>query len=214
VYYEVSCKNDIASYLSRYCTLNDWWIWGDYGKDGIPEELKQAATYYTEIDRVFETEQGYLVLLKIEEEANVKYGFPGKAILFVNLSAKKAVFDFAWFEKPALRLPESIWLGFNPIRPLTGIQKLNTWVDPKEVVSGGGREMHATSGLINFDGILLNTIDEPVLSVDKPNPYGFYNQIPACDKGIWLNLYNNHWGVNFRMWYEEDARFRVELSAL
>ena len=27
-----------------------------------------------------------------------------------------------------------------------------------------------------------------------------------------VNLYNNVWGTNFPMWYEEDARFRFVLS--
>jgi len=210
LHYEVSSKEEIGAYLDRYCINHGWWTWADFGKDGMPEDLaKQSFT--TKCGDIYENKDGYLVILESESVANEHFGFPGKLLLKLTLTSEKALFDFAWFNKPALRLPESFWLGFNPVRPLSGIQKLGRMVNPKDVVAGGAREMHCTDGLLDFSGITLNTLDAPVIALDKPRPYAFYNQIPDCDKGVWLNLYNNLWGVNFTMWYEDDARFRVEV---
>jgi len=144
--------------------------------------------------------------------ARETFGFPEKMLVQITLDSQgKACFDLAWCNKPALRIPEAFWWGFNPVRPLTAIQKISTWVDPKNVVSKGNREMHGTSGLIDFNGIILNSIDAPLLAVDETACYSFRNQVPECTKGIWLNLFNNQWGTNFPMWYEDDARFRVEI---
>jgi len=211
--YEVSSDKVIADYISRYCTVEGWWIQGDFGKDGLPKELEQKS-YTAQCENIYENDEGYIVILKSENEAHERFGFPVKTLIKLSLTADRALFDFAWFDKPALRLPESFWLGFKPMRPLTSIQKMGRWINPKDVVSKGAREIHGTDGLMDFDGMMLNTLDASVVAIDKPCPYAFYNQIPACDNGVWLNLYNNLWGVNFTMWYRDDARFRVELLCL
>lgn len=35
---------------------------------------------------------------------------------------------------------------------------------------------------------------------------------PLDEDGVYFNLYNNAWGTNFPMWYDEDARFRFVLN--
>ena len=39
----------------------------------------------------------------------------------------------------------------------------------------------------------------------------FTNDLPKLEHGMHFNLYNNLWGTNFPMWYEEDMRFRFKL---
>jgi hypothetical protein len=46
----------------------------------------------------------------------------------------------------------------------------------------------------------------------EPSLLNFNNRQPSLKKGMHFNLYNNVWGTNFRMWYDEDARFRFALS--
>jgi len=209
--YDVYSETEVNAFIDRYATDKPEWALEDLGKIGLSKELDSAKSYSALCDGIYENDEGFLVLIRPQGDANTRFGFPPKAILKVLLTQDKVLFDFAWFDKPALRIPEGLWLGFNPPRPLTQIEKLGRWVDPKDVVSCGNRELHATSGLIDFSGIMLNTIDAPVIAVDRPYLYGFYNQIPACDKGIWVNLFNNQYGTNFPMWYEGDARFRYEM---
>jgi len=209
--YDVYSETEVNAFIDRYATDRPEWALEDLGKIGLSKELDSAKSFHAKCSGIYENEGELLVLIEPEGDAHTRFGFPAKAILKVKLTQDKVHFDFAWFDKPALRMPEGLWLGFNPVRPLTQIEKLGRWVDPKDVVSCGNRELHATSGLVDFGGIMLNTIDAPVIAVDHPYLYGFYNKIPACDKGIWINLFNNQYGTNFPMWYEGDARFRVEM---
>ena len=210
--YQVSSEADIAAYIARYCAGKDgWWLWEDFGKPGLPAELT-SQVFRTECTGIYENDDEFILTLATDAAAVREFGFPARLILKVSLSKEKALFDLAWFEKPALRIPESFWWGFNPFRPLSAIRKLGRWIDPRDVVSGGGREMHAIDGPMDFDGIILSSLDAPVVAVDRPATYAFYDRIPACTEGVWLNLYNNQWGTNFPMWYEDDARFRVEVG--
>jgi len=209
--YDVYSETEVNAFIDRYATDKPDWALEDLGKIGLSKELDSAKSFNAKCGGIYENDEGFLVIIQPEGDANTRFGFPPRAILKVVLTQDKVHFDFAWFDKPALRMPEGLWLGFNPVRPLTQIEKLGRWVDPKDVVSCGNRELHAVSGLVDFSGIMLNTIDAPVIAVDHPYLYGFYNKIPACDKGIWINLFNNQYGTNFPMWYEGDARFRVEM---
>jgi len=210
--YDVYSETEVNAFIDRYATNKPDWALEDLGKIGLSKELDSAKSFGAGCDGIYESDDGFLILIKPERDAHTQFGFPAKAILKVSLTPDKVLFDFAWFDKPALRMPEGLWLGFNPVRALTQIEKLGRWVDPKDVVSCGNRELHATGGLIDFDGIMLNTIDAPVIAIDKPYLYAFYNQVPTCDKGVWVNLFNNQYGTNFPMWYEGDARFRFEMK--
>ena len=170
------------------------------------------AYYFPESQRgIYKGTDFVVVTLSCPDKAFEKFGCPKELVLKVTLG-EKACFDFAWFNKPASRIPEALWLGFNPIKPLTTITKLGVQIDPKNVISDGNREMHFVNGNVYFEDIALEAVDLPLLSIDKPCAYSFLNEIPQCDKGVWFNQFNNQWGTNFPMWYEGDARFRYILS--
>ena len=158
------------------------------------------------------TEGGALVL-EGAEQAKALYGCPAKLLLSLIPGEQELCFDFAWFDKPANRIPEALWLEFNPVKPLTAIRKLGSDIHPLEVISLGNREMHATEGLLQFEDIRLELVDSPLIAVGQPSVYHFYNQLPDTSAGLWVNLFNNMWGTNFPMWNEGNARFRILLKA-
>ncbi|NOG48471.1 MAG: hypothetical protein HND48_02750 [Chloroflexi bacterium] len=47
----------------------------------------------------------------------------------------------------------------------------------------------------------------------RPSLLDFHNRLPDMSGGVHFNLYNNVWGTNFPMWFEDDARFRFVLRA-
>jgi len=56
--------------------------------------------------------------------------------------------------------------------------------------------------------------DSPVAAPGKPSLLDFNNTQPDLRMGISFNLYNNVWGTNFPMWYDQDgiSRFRVAFT--
>lgn len=126
--------------------------------------------------------------------------------------------------REASRLPEASWFGFRPT-PAAGatdapaddawtMRKLGARVDPRRVVSRGNRTLHAATAL-DRDGshpVRLRTIDAPLVAVGAPALLRFDDEIPDPADGFAVNLHNNVWGTNFRMWFDDDLRYRFELD--
>jgi len=210
--YEAFSELQVQEFGARYLVQKFTWSNEDQGKIGLGPYMERYRPYKLHCDGIYENEQEILLLLSPDTEATALYGCPPNCCLIITPGDNRVHFDFAWFDKPALRIPEALWLGFCPTRPLAAIQKLGSMIDPLDVLPNGNREMHATEGLLQFGGISLQTLDAPLLAIGKPSVYAFHNQIPDTRKGVWVNLFNNQWGTNFPMWNEGDARFRFILK--
>jgi hypothetical protein len=90
-------------------------------------------------------------------------------------------------------------------------------VSPNQVVSGGGRNLHAlTTGIRHqADGhtFALETLDAPLIALGEKSPLNFSHNLPDLSTGIHSNLYNNAWGTNYIMWFGENMRLRYRLRA-
>jgi Domain of unknown function (DUF5054) len=129
--------------------------------------------------------------------------------------------DLQWFGKQATRLPEAMWLSFQPkLAEPKGwkLDKLGQYIAPDEAVSGGGRHLHAVWSGIRYQGsdgqLEIQALDAPLVAPGR-------RTLLHCDKkpirlagGMHFNLYNNLYGTNFAMWYEQDARFRFRVMVL
>jgi len=210
--YEVFSEKEVLAFGERYQPRVFDWGLEDQGKIGLGAYMERYRAYGLQRDGIYENENEIVLPLSSNAEASQVYGCPPKCTLRITPEEDRVLFDFAWYGKPALRIPEALWLGFCPTRPLTGIAKLGSVIDPLDVISNGNREMHCTQGLLEFENINLHTLDAPLVAIEKPACYAFYNKNPDTGKGIWVNLFNNQWGTNFPMWNEGDgrARFVVE----
>ncbi len=190
----------------------EWWAIEDFMKPGLHNTITNHYFCNGVIESAFADGENLYLVYTNDKSAKEKYGCPENLVLKVTPTQKGCNFDLIWNGKPASRIPEALWIGFNTVKPVTGITKLGEVINPLEVISKGNRELHATEGKIYFDNIVLNTVDTPLLAVEKPLIYGFFNELPDVKKGVWMNLFNNQWGTNFPQWYEDDARFRFELE--
>ncbi len=59
----------------------------------------------------------------------------------------------------------------------------------------------------------VDTLDAPLVSLGARNPLAFSRSRPDLNKGIHCNLFNNSWGTNYVMWFNEDMRFRFVIRA-
>jgi len=110
-------------------------------------------------------------------------------------------FTFYSFGKQANRMPESMWLTFNPEvsqRAQWKFEKVNQEVDPGSVVRGGGRRMHAVTNKVSCsDGkrsFVLTTLDAPTVALGTRSPLDFSEDLPDLNQGVHVNLFNNAWG--------------------
>ena len=92
------------------------------------------------------------------------------------------------------------------------MEKMGRWISPMEVVSRGGRKLHATTGEVRYDDgetrVSLRSLDAPLVAPGHPALLQFDDQLPDLAGGMHFNLLNNQWTTNFPQWYEDDGLFR------
>ncbi|HEV2135731.1 MAG TPA: DUF5054 domain-containing protein [Terracidiphilus sp.] len=227
--YQTLSQDDYRRFISSYIITKADWAQKDFGKPNIERfgarsqewQPAQAATH------VEETADAHRVVVSLQfddEEAfrSGRAAFPRRA--FLELTLPKAEpeihISLSWFGKPATRLPEALWLTFNPIisdAKAWKLDKSGEWISPFDVVASGNRHMHALQkGFSNQAGgnsFAVETLDAPVVALGERTPLLFSNDQPDLSKGIHSCLYNNAWGTNYIMWYGENGRARFVLRA-
>jgi hypothetical protein len=174
-------------------------------------------------------EKGYRILLDLSmpEECSTVYGCPRRLTteLFLPNKEPSIYLTAQWFGKSASRLPEALWLSCNPPVPEDAdwrLEKMGEWISPLAVVRNGNRRLHAVGAGVAWQGagsrsrdvpsgLAIETLDAPLVAPGEPALLNFTNRQPPLREGMHFNLYNNVWGTNFPMWYEDDARFRFVL---
>ncbi|HQK04714.1 MAG TPA: hypothetical protein PK558_01910, partial [Anaerolineaceae bacterium] len=54
--------------------------------------------------------------------------------------------------------------------------------------------------------------DSPLVALGARSLLDFNNDQPDTRQGAHFCLFNNLWGTNFPMWFEEDCRFRFDIT--
>ena len=99
------------------------------------------------------------------------------------------------------RMSEAMWLTFSPQKVLPeswGLEKVNQPVSESDVVSGGGRTMHAVSDAVRcrtaqnrrFE---FHTLDAAVIAFGDRSPLNFVLQMPDFAAGGAYKPFNNCW---------------------
>ncbi|MEX0744289.1 MAG: DUF5054 domain-containing protein [Phycisphaeraceae bacterium] len=225
--YEVFGSTDYARFLGQYLTRQPEWAVRDFSKPGLHRAIRRHRCYrpasVTTYRRPVSDGTEVLVRLNCPREAWRRFGAPALVTLhlFLPETASEVALDLQWFDKPASRIAEAMWLSFQPrVTPARGwkLEKLATWVDPLDVVRDGNRKLHATSGTIVHAGrngrMEITSLDAPLVAPGAPSLLDFNNRQPPLARGMHVNLFNNVWGTNFPMWNDENARFRFRLRSL
>jgi hypothetical protein len=226
VQYEVFSQSDYDRFWEQYVKTDEQtyvWALRDFCKPGIEQYITTHQSWNPRLTALYtrQDSQGISFLLDLcLPESCTALGAP--RYLTLELTAPRdrpvIVLNLQWTEKQASRLPEALWCLFHPI---TGdpqgwsFSKLGTIITPLEVVSQGNRTLHAIDQDVVYAGkegtFIIETLDAPLIAPGRPSLLDFPDQQPDLSGGIHCNLYNNVWGTNFPMWYEEDARFRFVL---
>ena len=76
--------------------------------------------------------------------------------------------------------------------------------------------MHAVARGVSYcDGkgqLQIASLDAPLVAVGECSLLHFSARQPDLSVGMHFNLWNNVWGTNYRMWFEEDMKFRFVLQ--
>ncbi|MBQ1995090.1 MAG: DUF5054 domain-containing protein, partial [Clostridia bacterium] len=90
--------------------------------------------------------------------------------------------------------------------------KLGSAVKPEEVTLNGSRNLHAVEA-VEWDSFRIKNLHSPLVSFGKGKILEFDNKFESIQKdGISFVLYNNVWGTNFPLWYEDNAHFEFKIE--
>jgi Domain of unknown function (DUF5054) len=227
--YQTLSQEDFQRFMASYLTTKADWAQKDFGKPNIErfgarDQDWQASSAEVHVEETDEAHR-ILVQLKLKDDEAFDSGraaFPRK--VFIDLLLPKAEpvihLTLSTFGKPATRMPEALWLTFNPIaedQKGWTLDKSGEAISPFDVVTSGNRHMHSLQKGFEYkqggDRFAVETLDAPVVSLGERTPLLFSNEEPDLNKGIHSCLYNNAWGTNYIMWYGEDLRARYVLRA-
>ena len=218
--YEAFGQADYDRFWSQYIRDNDEtrsWARPDYTKPGMTNPRHLA--WRSEVSAAYrDRATNRLVVTLTLPDASARFGAPRQLLLDYRLSEDAIHVSLSWFDKPACRLPEAFWLAFQPITSAAGswrFEKLGGLIAPEQVVSRGARTLHAVDQQVIYrDGarsLAITTLDAPLVAPGRRSLLDFHNHLPDLRGGVHFNLYNNIWGTNFPMWFDENAAFRFVL---
>ena len=125
-------------------------------------------------------------------------------------------FNLSWFEKDANRTTEAIFLHLYPSDNEFKLVKIGQEIDIDETVSMGGKNLNAVQkSILKANGEAFDFInyDCPLISIGKGKILEYDNKFEDITKdGISYVLYDNVWGTNFPLWYEENASFSFKIE--
>lgn len=201
-----------GSYNRDHETNADWSI-PDFTKPGLPE--REHAAWQPQVEDITETgPASRLVRLRFPGEAVEEFGCPALSTVEYRLTDTALHIDVQWFDKPATRWPEALWLSFVPRLPATDgfwwMSKLGQRVRTDDVVERGGRHLHAADEF-GYAALQVETVDACLVCPGRRRLLEFTDEQPAAADGMQVNLYNNTWGTNFPGWSDDDAKFRFSV---
>jgi Domain of unknown function (DUF5054) len=227
--YQTLSQQDYEHFFDNYIISKADWVAKDFGKPNIERFGAESRNWQPTLSSlsISEDSQGHRLLasLEIRDAEALKSGraaFPRKMYLelFLPDAEPRIELNFYWFQKPATRLPEALWLTFNPsVASPEGwmLNKSGQQVSPFDVVSAGSRHLHAVSTGFGYrdpkGAFVVETLDAPLIALGEKSPLNFSRAQPDLSTGIHCNLFNNAWGTNYILWFSEDMRFRFVLRA-
>eukprot|EP01119_Soliformovum_irregulare_P006750 TRINITY_DN1917_c0_g1_i3.p1 TRINITY_DN1917_c0_g1~~TRINITY_DN1917_c0_g1_i3.p1 ORF type:complete len:528 (-),score=69.80 TRINITY_DN1917_c0_g1_i3:113-1696(-) len=225
--YTTFSEQDYRTFLSEYMYCSDCpWAPLDFGKKEVGAAHPHHQQVLSQIKSTWFKREASGTCSWLQEGVMspslvTNYGAPEVVWTQIQVEEGDISLSFQWFNKTSTRLPEALWLSFDP--PPGGewhIDKMGEWISPQDVVKNGSRHLHGVGQGVKYhkDGhtLLFQSVDAAVVSVGHLQPFPTPFTLANTTSGMHFNLYNNIWGTNYIMWYpylDEDVSslFRFKL---
>lgn len=189
-----------------------------------------------------DTTDGCVVVIQstLPAEAHITAGAPTEVVTKLTVSGNGTTLDWdiVQVNKRPTRLPESIFVTFNPVVSTTrgwGLTVLGSTMDPLDVIGkrgngsdpmsiyltseyGGSPHLrgveaaHYSDETADGGAFELTSLDVPVMCTGKATPFVTpRTEPPDMAEGVSWNVYQNIWNTNYVQWYpfeEADRHIR------
>ncbi|MCB9207344.1 MAG: DUF5054 domain-containing protein [Ignavibacteriales bacterium] len=224
--YQLFSKEDYDRFQDQYLTQKPYWAIADFGKPGIEKLGIKSKTYFSKVAEILkkndEGNETVIIKSEIQINDNNKNFVTNSAGIFITKyifkNTSSIEIELQWFDKPANRLPEALWFSFIP-KVSSGswyLDKMGLDIDPKDIVKNGNRKLHGIIDSVKYKDdrtfFQIKSLDAALVAPSERSLLNFNNKLPEVDKGMHFCLYNNVWGTNFMMWFEDNMKYRFTLT--
>ncbi|MEN6334960.1 MAG: hypothetical protein ABFE01_11910, partial [Phycisphaerales bacterium] len=218
--YERFDADQVAAYVKAYVKTDADWAQAELGKPAMPptgEVPYRAASPRSGAIRIDQTAMSVAAAMHAPSTPDMPHATTTRVILyagepFIDLEA-------TLHDKPADDWPEAGWicLPVNADEPQFRLGRLGGVADPaRDFVRGSNHDVQAIhTGLTITDrqgrGVGICPLDNPLVSLDQPGLFRYSPDFVPRKPAAFVNLFNNQWTTNFRLWNEGTWTARVRL---
>lgn len=218
--YERFSRDEVDRYVQSYVKISADWATNELGKPGLPpsSSVPYRAAQPSGFATHFEESSDFVsVTFHAPAGEAVPFGVQTRLVLHRNLPF--ADLELTVESKPADPWPEAGWLCL-PLavhEPRFQLGRLGSIVDPAhDLVPGSNHEIFALhTGLTVRDsrgrGVGLCPLDHPLVSLGQPGGWRDSTAWTPRAPRVYVNLFNNQWTTNFRLWNSGTWSSRVRL---
>ena len=191
--YERFDREQVEGYADAYIKVPHGWR-VDFVKPGLPTNVPYQATWPTNVS------------LRV----NAPQGLP-----YVEL-------EITIHNKPFDSWPEAGWLclPFKMDAPHFRLGRPGSILDPAtDIVTNANHDLFTlNTGLAMTDpqgcGVAICPLDHPLVSLERPGCWKFSKAFVPQKPVVFVNLFNNQWNTNFRLWNGGTWTSRVRIWAV
>jgi len=217
--YERFSSNEVQAYVKAYVKITADWATNELGKPNLPPASEVPY-------RAFTPKSWALAVERSREAETATLTAPATADLpavttrlTLYRDQRYADLELTVHDKPADPWPEAGWLclPFKFEQPQFRLGRLGASLDPaQDIVAGANRHLYALdTGLTITEpqgqGIGLCALDNPLVSLDRPGGWKYSLDFVPRRPAVYVNLFNNQWTTNFRLWNHGTWTARVRL---
>jgi hypothetical protein len=217
--YERFSRDDVAAYVKAYVKIDTDWAINELGKPNLPSasEVPYRALSPANAATRFEDHPDYSVAIMTARRGE---GIPAVTTrVTVYRQLPYIDLEVTVHDKPADAWPEAGWicLPFKAENAQFRLGRIGSIVDPvTDIVAGANRNLFAiATGVAVFDadgrGAGLCAMDSPLVSLDTPGCWKYSRDFIPKKPVVYVNLFNNQWTTNFRLWNEGTLTSRVRI---
>lgn len=218
--YERFDRDQVQAFVKAYVKISADWGLNELGKPSMPSatEVPYLAAAPKDFHLRFERTP---VSVSAVMEAPAGGGVPNALTTRFTLYEDQPWLDLeiTVHHKPFDPWPEAGWicLPFKVDAPQFRLGRLGSIIDPaKDIVEGCNFHLFAlNSGMTVADaagrGVGLCPLDSPLVSLGEPGGWKYSQTFSPRKPRVFINLFNNQWSTNFRLWNSGTWTSRVRL---
>jgi alpha-mannosidase len=221
--YERFDRDQVAAFVDAYVKIDTAWAINELGKPNLPpsDEVPYRRVSPENFDvRVEHSPVAISAVMQSASGGRLPHGVTARVTLYRDLPCVDV--EVTLHDKPADPWPEAGWLCLPIHAPGARFRlgRLGSIVDPvHDLVPGSNHRLLAlNTGMAVVDssgaGLGMCPLDSPLVSLDEPGCWKYDPVYVPSSSHVYVNLFNNQWTTNFRLWNEGTWTSRVRLWAL